>query len=370
MDKITVTSPLLPPLEEVTPYLEDIWQRKWLTNSGYYHQQLEKELCKYLGVPYISLFSNGTLALIIALQSLELKGEVITTPYTFAATAHAIKWNNLTPVFVDIDPNTFNLDPAKIEAAITEKTCAILPVHVYGMPCNDKLISQIAAKHNLKVVYDAAHAFANKENGQSILNYGDLSILSFHATKAYSTIEGGAVVCKTLEEKTKLDKLKNFGFESETEISLCGMNAKLNEVQAAFGLASLPKVDESIRARARVAKLYDKAFSKVAGIKILHRENNVKLNHSYYPILVDQEKFGITRDKLLAKLQEKNIFARRYFYPLITEFDLYKRYCGLTPVASDISKKVLCLPIHAELTLAEQEVVISTVLLSRRAEKK
>ena len=249
MDKITVTSPLLPPLDELTPYLEDIWQRKWLTNSGHYHQQLEDELCNYLDVPYISLFSNGTLALITALQSLELTGEVITTPYTFVATAHAIKWNNLTPVFVDIDPTTFNIDPAKIEAAITEKTSAILPVHVYGTPCNDAAIDAIAQKHGLKVIYDAAHAFAVKQNNQSVLNYGDLSILSFHATKAYSTIEGGAVVCKTLEQKQRLDQLKNFGFESETQISVCGMNAKLNEVQAAFGLVALTKIDESIAKR-------------------------------------------------------------------------------------------------------------------------
>ncbi|WP_281506392.1 DegT/DnrJ/EryC1/StrS family aminotransferase, partial [Providencia stuartii] len=230
MNNITVTSPLLPPLEELTPYLEDIWSRKWLTNNGYYHQLLEKELCIYLGIDYISLFSNGTLALITALQALELKGEVITTPYSFVATSHAILLNNLKPVFVDIDPNTFNIDPKKIEEAITEETSAILPVHVYGNPCDHDAIQEIADKHGLKVIYDAAHAFGVKKDGVSILNWGDLSILSFHATKAYSTIEGGAIICHTKEMKEKLDRLKNFGYESETEISMLGSNAKMNEI--------------------------------------------------------------------------------------------------------------------------------------------
>ena len=298
MDKITVTSPLLPPLEELTPYLEDIWQRKWLTNSGHYHQQLEQVLCEYLDVPYISLFSNGTLALITVLQALELKGEVITTPYTFVATAHAIKWNNLTPVFVDVDPETFNLDPKKVEAAITDKTCAILPVHVYGTPCDNDAIQQIANKHNLHVVYDAAHAFAVKENNQSILNYGDYSILSFHATKAYSTIEGGAVVCKTLEEKNKLDQLKNFGFESETQISMCGMNAKLNEVQAAFGLVALTKIDDAIAKRKTIASKYNETLNEVNGISPLICKNNIEQNYSYYPIVIDEAVYGMSRDEL------------------------------------------------------------------------
>lgn len=361
MDKITVTSPLLPPLDELTPYLEDIWQRKWLTNSGHYHQQLEDELCKYLDVPYISLFSNGTLALITALQSLELTGEVITTPYTFVATAHAIKWNNLTPIFVDIDPATFNIDPAKIEAAITEKTSAILPVHVYGTPCNDDAIDAIAKKHGLKVIYDAAHAFGVKECGQSVLNYGDLSILSFHATKAYSTIEGGAVVCKTLEQKQRLDQLKNFGFESETQISVCGMNAKLNELQAAFGLVALNKIDESIAKRKSIANYYDKAFSTIAGIKTLDNHSSLELNYSYYPIIIDQDKFGLTRDELLEKLQANNILARRYFYPLVTQFELYKGDASSTPNAKLISEQVLCIPIHNALAEEEQMKVIEVI---------
>lgn len=361
MDKITVTSPLLPPLDELTPYLEDIWQRKWLTNSGHYHQQLEGELCKYLDVPFISLFSNGTLALITALQSLELTGEVITTPYTFVATAHAIKWNNLTPVFVDIDPATFNIDPAKIEAAITEKTSAILPVHVYGTPCNDSAIDAIAKKHGLKVIYDAAHAFAVKQNNQSVLNYGDLSILSFHATKAYSTIEGGAIVCKTLEQKQRLDQLKNFGFESETQISVCGMNAKLNEVQAAFGLVALNKIDESIAKRKSIANYYDKAFSTITGIKTLDNHSSLQLNYSYYPILIDQAEFGLSRDELLEKLQANDILARRYFYPLVTQFELYKGDADSTPNAKSIAEQVLCIPIHNALAEEEQMKIIEVI---------
>ncbi|WP_438873260.1 DegT/DnrJ/EryC1/StrS family aminotransferase, partial [Providencia hangzhouensis] len=263
MNNITVTSPLLPPLEELTPYLEDIWSRKWLTNNGHYHQLLEKELCDYLKVDYISLFSNGTLALITALQSLELKGEVITTPYSFVATSHAILLNNLKPVFVDIDPNTFNLDPKKIEEAITEHTSAILPVHVYGNPCDHDAIQKIADKHGLKVIYDAAHAFGVTKDGISVLNWGDLSILSFHATKAYSTIEGGAIICHTKAMKEKLDRLKNFGYESGIEISMLGSNAKMNEVQAAFGLATLKHIDNAISIRNNIAKIYREEISKI-----------------------------------------------------------------------------------------------------------
>lgn len=361
MNKITVTSPLLPPLDELTPYLEDIWQRKWLTNNGHYHQLLEQELCKYLGVPYISLFSNGTLALITALQALELKGEVITTPYSFVATAHAIKWANLTPVFVDIDPDTFNLDPKKIEAAITDKTCAILPVHVYGNPCDDDAIQFIAKKHNLKVVYDAAHAFGVKKDGKSILNLGDLSMLSFHATKAYSTIEGGAVVCHTLEMKEKLDRLKNFGFESETEISLCGMNAKLNEVQAAFGLAILGHIDAAINKRKKIAKYYEENLTQMNGIRVLKPESNVELNYTYFPIVVNELVYGKSRDQLYKKLKDNNIFARRYFYPLITDFEIYNDVTEDFYMAKVISNKVLCLPIHNDLSLSDLDEVIKVI---------
>ncbi|MCG5281874.1 MULTISPECIES: DegT/DnrJ/EryC1/StrS family aminotransferase [Providencia] len=362
MNNITVTSPLLPPLEELTPYLEDIWSRKWLTNNGYYHQLLEKELCDYLKVDYISLFSNGTLALITALQSLELKGEVITTPYSFVATSHAILLNNLKPVFVDIDPNTFNIDPKKIEEAITENTSAILPVHVYGNPCDDDAIQKIADKHGLKVIYDAAHAFGVTKNGLSILNWGDLSILSFHATKAYSTIEGGAIICHTKEMKEKLDRLKNFGYESETEISMLGSNAKMNEIQAAFGLATLKHIDNAISIRNNIAKLYREKISTIKGLFYLSPSEGINFNDSYFPIFIDEDKFGMSRDELYFKLKEKNILSRRYFYPLITNFDFYKENPYVIKHNLDISKKVsdnvICLPIHHSLQLDHIERII------------
>ncbi|EMD9369027.1 DegT/DnrJ/EryC1/StrS family aminotransferase [Providencia rettgeri] len=350
MNNITVTSPLLPPLEELTPYLEDIWSRKWLTNSGHYHQLLEKELCDYLGVKYISLFSNGTLALITALQALDLKGEVITTPYSFVATSHAILLNNLKPVFVDIDPNTFNLDPKKIEEAITEHTSAILPVHVYGNPCDHDAIQKIADKHGLKVIYDAAHAFGVTKDGVSVLNWGDLSILSFHATKAYSTIEGGAIICHTKEMKEKLDRLKNFGYESETEISMLGSNAKMNEVQAVFGLATLKHIDNAISIRNNIAKIYREEISKIKGLTFLSQPENVKFNDSYFPIFVDEKEFGMSRDELYFRFKESNILSRRYFYPLITDFSFYKNHPNIVKydlkISKQVSDNVICLPIH------------------------
>ncbi|KGK10162.1 DegT/DnrJ/EryC1/StrS family aminotransferase [Vibrio navarrensis] len=369
MKKITVTSPLLPPLEELTPYLEDIWQRKWLTNNGYYHQQLEAALCDYLGVSYISLFSNGTLALITALQALDLEGEVITTPYSFVATSHAIKWNNLTPVFVDIDPTTFNLDPSKIEAAITDKTCAILPVHVYGNPCDHDAIQAIADKHNLKVIYDAAHAFGVKKDGESILNMGELSILSFHATKAYSTIEGGAVVCHSQEMKDKLDRLKNFGFESETEISLCGMNAKLNEVQAAFGLVTLKYIDEAITKRKRIAEFYENHLASVDGIITFKQESCVEANYSYFPIIIIEDKLGISRNDLFDALKKNDILARRYFYPLITNFKEYRNFQNELPCSEEISNSVICLPIHNDLTQLDLEFVVNVIKCNANVNK-
>lgn len=361
MDKITVTSPLLPSLDELTPYLEDIWSRKWLTNNGHYHQQLETELCEYLGVPYISLFSNGTLALITALQALELEGEVITTPYSFIATANAIQWANLTPVFVDIDPVSFNLDPKKIEDAITDKTCAILPVHVYGNPCDNEAIQAIAKKHNLKVVYDAAHAFGVKQNGTSILNMGELSMLSFHATKAYSTIEGGAIVCQSLEMKEKLDRLKNFGYESETKIAICGMNAKLNEVQAAFGLAALKLIDSAIEKRKNISEYYEENLSQVEGISLLKPKSNVELNYSYFPIVINEAVYGKSRDQLYKEFESNNIFVRRYFYPLITDFKIHDNVTEEFVTAKGISNNVICLPIHNELELKDLDEVIKVI---------
>ena len=366
MERITVTTPLLPPLEELTPYLEDIWQRKWLTNNGHYHQQLEKELCDYLGVKYISLFSNGTLALITALQALEITGEVITTPYSFVATSHSIMLNGSVPVFVDVEPRTYNIDPAKIEAAITDKTTAIMPVHVYGNPCMHDEIKKIADKHNLKIIYDAAHAFGVKKGGESILNWGDLSILSFHATKAYSTIEGGAVICHSEEMKRKLDKLKNFGYDSEVEISMLGSNAKMNELQAAFGLATLKHIDAAIEKRKEVADEYRRRIDGIKGISYITVENDVISNNSYFPIIINEDEYGLSRDELYNNLKDNGILSRRYFYPLITDFDIYKnnKLLKINPIqkAEFISKCVICLPMHHEITTSDIDRIFNYMI--------
>lgn len=366
--KITVTSPCLPPLEEFIPYLRQIWENKWLTNNGPLHQQLEKELADYLGVKYISLFSNGTLALISALQALNITGEVITTPFSFVATTHSLWWNKITPVFVDIEPQCLNLDPRKIEEAITERTTAIMPVHVYGNPCQTDDIERIAQKHNLKVIYDAAHAFGVKINGNSVLNYGDLSILSFHATKVYSTIEGGAIVCHTEEMKHHIDNLKNFGFRGETVVEEPGINAKLNEVQAAYGLLQLKYIDGFIQRRYEITSLYRSLLQGVAGIRYLEDMNGVEHGYSYFPILVDSEQFGISRDELYERLKKHNIFTRRYFYPLISEFNSYNKLPSAgshnLPVATKAAQEVLCLPIFVELT-DEQVREICRVVINK-----
>jgi len=351
---ITVTQPCLPPLEEFMPYLQEIWNNKWLTNNGPLHQQLEKELAAYLGVKHISLFSNGTLALISALQALNICGEVITTPFSFVATTHSLWWNKITPVFVDIEPHYFNLDPAKIEAAITERTTAIMPVHVYGNPCDVDAIQKIADKHGLKVIYDAAHSFGVKLNGTSLLNFGDLSVLSFHATKVFSTIEGGAIVCHTEEMKHHIDNLKNFGFRGETVVEEPGINAKLNEVQAAYGLLQLRHVDQFIARRKEISLLYQSLLKDIPGITFLEDQLNVTQCYSYFPILIDEEIFGLNRDAVYEKLKAKNILSRRYFYPLISEFTPYNQLPSANTsnisVAKKIANAVLCLPIYVELT--------------------
>jgi dTDP-4-amino-4,6-dideoxygalactose transaminase len=351
---ITVTQPYLPPLEEFMPYLRRIWESKWLTNNGPIHQQLENELADYLGVDYISLFSNGTLALISALQALNIQGEVITTPFSFVATTHSLWWNKITPVFTDIEPEYMNLDPAKIEAAITPQTTAIMPVHVYGNPCRMDEIQQIADKHNLKVIYDAAHAFSVKKNGISLLKSGDLSVLSFHATKVYSTIEGGAIICHTPEMKHHIDNLKNFGFRNETTVEEPGINAKLNEIQAAYGLLQLKYVDGFIAKRKKTTELYRKLLRNAQGISFLEDMEGISHAYSYFPIFVDEEKYGMSRDNLYDTLKENNIFGRRYFYPLISDFEPYKNLPSAQPenlpVATRIAKQVLCLPIYVDLT--------------------
>jgi dTDP-4-amino-4,6-dideoxygalactose transaminase len=364
-EKILVTQPLLPPLEEFTPYLEKIWESKWLTNNGQFHQQLEQALCEYLGVKHISLFSNGTLALITALQALRITGEVITTPFSFVATTHALWWNNIKPVFADIEPHTYNLDPEKVEAAITPNTTAIMPVHVYGNPCNLEAFQQIADTYNLKLIYDAAHAFGVEVNGQSVLNFGDLSILSFHATKVFNTFEGGAIVCHDEKMKRHIDDLKNFGFRGETTVIAPGINAKMNELQAAFGLLQLKYIDEAREKRKQIAETYREELAGIKGIHCLNDLPDTKHAYSYFPILVEEQEYGMSRDELYAKLKENNIFSRRYFYPLISNFPTYR---GLTsankdnlPAANDIAEKVLCLPIHPQLEKATIKRIVELI---------
>ena len=365
-NKITVTSPLLPNLEDLYEFLKDIWQRKWITNAGHYHEVLEAELAKYLGVEYLSLFTNGTLPLITALQALGLtKGEVITTPYSFVATSHSIWWNQLTPVFVDVEEETCGMDPAKIEAAITEKTVAIMPVHCYGKPCKTEQIDAIAKKHNLKVIYDAAHAFGVNVNGESILNAGDISTLSFHATKVYNTIEGGALVCHSKEMKEQIDHLKNFGFEDEVTVVAPGINSKMDEVRSAYGLLNLRQVDAAIEARQKVANQYREALRNIKGIRFFDDMPGVRHNYSYFPIFIDEAQYGISRDALYAKLKENGIFGRRYFYPLITAFTPYRDYPSAKPenlpVANKVAEQVLCLPMHHALSSDDVDRIISAI---------
>ncbi len=366
-DKILVTSPLLPDLQEFNQYLQQIWDSKWITNNGSFHQQLEKALAEYLGVEYISLFTNGTLPLITALQALGLtKGEVITTPYSFVATTHSIWWNQLTPVFVDIEEETCGMDPAKIEAAITENTVAIMPVHCYGKPCKTKEIDAIAKKHGLKVIYDAAHAFGVNVNGESILNAGDISTLSFHATKVYNTIEGGALVCHSAEMKHQIDNLKNFGFRGEVTVEAPGINGKMDEVRAAYGLLNLKQVDAAIEARQKVANAYRDALRNVKGIRFFKDMPGVRHNYSYFPIFVDAEQYGMTRDELYEKMKAENVYGRRYFYPLITAFDPYRDYPSANaanlPMATKIADQVICLPMHHELTEEDVRRILDVII--------
>jgi len=363
---IYVTQPYLPPLEEFEKYLKQIWDSKWLTNNGRFHQALEQALCDYLDVKYISLFANGTLALITALQTLRITGEVITTPFSFVATTHSLWWNGIKPVFVDIDPVWYNLDPEKIEAAITPKTTAILPVHVYGNPCKTEKIQQIADQYGLKVIYDAAHAFGVKINNTSVLNYGDLSILSFHATKVYNTIEGGAIICPDKKTKTRIDYLKNFGFAGETSVVAPGINAKMDEVRAAYGLLNLEYVDAAIEKRHKVAIYYRKMLKNIPGITYMEDMPGVMHNYSYFPVFVEKKKYGISRDALYQKMKKANVFGRRYFYPLITMFSTYR---GLNsakpenlPVANDIANKVICIPIHHELNANDLERIVNLII--------
>ena len=355
---ITVTSPLLPDLEEFHSMLKEIWESKWITNNGSFHQQLEKELATYLKVPYISLFTNGTLPLITALQALRITGEVITTPYSFVATTHSLWWNGVNPVFVDIDPATGNIDADRIEAAITPRTTAIMPVHVYGKPCNTVKIQEIADRYRLKVIYDAAHAFGVEVNGESILNAGDLSTLSFHATKVYNTIEGGAMVIQDEQTKKRIDYLKNFGFANEVTVVGPGINSKMDEVRAAYGLLALKQVDAAIEARRRVAVRYREALRGVPGVTFFDDMPGVRHNYSYFPIFIDEAAYGMTRDELYFKMKEQNVLGRRYFYPLISEFSTYRGLESARPEnlpnAHRMANSVICLPMHH--ALSEEDI--------------
>ena len=350
---IYVTQPNLPPLAEFIPYLEKIWHNKILTNGGPFHQQLEAALCSYLGVPYLSLFTNGTLALVTALQALRVTGEVITTPYSFVATSHSLLWNGIKPVFVDIDPDTLNLDPSKIEAAITPQTTAIMPVHCYGQPCDVDAIQKIADNYNLRVIYDAAHAFGVQDKNGSVLNHGDLSVLSFHATKVFNTFEGGAIVCPDAKTKTRIDQLKNFGYVDEITVVAPGINGKMSEINAAFGLLQLEHVDEALAQRQAIDAIYRQELEGVKGIRCLNNPGGKVSNHSYFPILV-QPDYPLRRDALYDLLKEHGIFARRYFYPLISDFPMYRGMPSAQhhnlPVAAGASEKVLCLPIYPALS--------------------
>ena len=359
INAVYVTQPLLPPLEDFIPYLEKIWENKILTNAGPFHYELEQALCDYLGVKHICLFANGTLALITALQALRITGEVITTPYSFVATAHSLVWNGIRPVFVDIDPLTFNMDADKIEAAITPQTTAIMPVHCYGRPCDVESIQRIADNYGLKIIYDAAHAFGVRHNGTSVLNHGDLSVLSFHATKVFTTFEGGAIVCPDAKTKQRIDHLKNFGIVGETSVVAPGINGKMSEINAAFGLLQLKGIDHALQRRQEVDAYYREKLAAVQGIEC-HTPSADVTNHAYFPILVKAD-FPATRDQLFQYLRDNNIYARRYFYPLISDFPMYRGLASSAPsnlpVARQVADQIICLPQYPALTFEQIDMI-------------
>jgi dTDP-4-amino-4,6-dideoxygalactose transaminase len=362
--KIFVTQPYLPPLAEFMPYLEEIWDSKTLTNGGPMHQRLERELCEHLGVRHISLFANGTLALLTALQALRITGEVITTPFSFVAGAHSLLWNGIKPVFVDIDPLTLNLDPRRIEAAITPQTTAIMPVHCYGNPCDTEAIQRIADNYNLKVIYDGAHAFGVRQGGRSILNAGDLSMLSFHATKVFNTFEGGAIVAPDAKTKQRIDHLKNFGFVDEVTVVAPGINGKMSEVNAAFGLLQLRHVERALRRRREIDALYRRLLREVPGLTCVLPTGQDLPNCAYFPVLVD-ERHPISRDALYGRMRDDGIFARRYFYPLISSFPMYRGLPSAAPdnlpVATRLASQVICLPIFPAMSDDDVHRVVAAI---------
>ncbi|WP_133649663.1 DegT/DnrJ/EryC1/StrS family aminotransferase [Paraburkholderia flava] len=363
-ERIYVTQPHLAPLAEFVPYLEKIWSSKILTNGGPFHQQLEQALCDYLGVEHLALFTNGTLALVTALQALRITGEVITTPYSFVATAHSLLWNGIKPVFVDVDPDTLNLDPAKIEAAITPQTTAIMPVHCYGHPCDVDAIQRIADNYNLKVIYDAAHAFGVQTQQGSVLRNGDLSVLSFHATKVFNTFEGGAIICPDAKTKQRIDHLKNFGYVDEVTVVAPGINGKMSEINAAFGLLQLKHIDSALARRQEIDTLYRSLLHDVPGIRCLPHGDERTANHAYFPILVDDD-YPLTRDALYQKFRDRDVIVRRYFYPLISDFPMYRglpsAHRDNLPVAAEAARKVLCLPIYPALSNSDVQRVVDIV---------
>lgn len=363
-EPIYVTQPYLPPLEEFIPYLRQIWDKKILTNGGPFHQQLEQALCDYLGVKHIALFTNGTIALVTALQALRIAGEVITTPYSFVATSHSLLWNGIKPVFVDIDPNTFNLDPEKIEAAITPQTTAIMPVHCYGHPCDVEAIQKIADNYNLKVIYDAAHAFAVQDAGGSILRHGDMSVLSFHATKVFNTFEGGAIICPDAKTKIRIDQLKNFGHVGEVTVVAPGINGKMSEFNAALGLLQLKYIGQALARRQGVDAAYRERLKHVKGIFCLNDAGETVANYAYFPILVEAD-YPLSRDALYQKLKDNGIHPRRYFHPLITDFPMYRglpsAHHGNLPVATAAAQQVLCLPIYPDLEMSAVDEITNFI---------
>lgn len=369
MKKIYVTRPFLPPYEDMEPYLKQIWKNRILTNNGPFHTELEEKLAAFLGVPFVSLFSNGTLALITALKALGIEGEVITSPYSFVATTHALWWNNLSPVFTDIEPESFNIDPAKAEQAITSKTKAILPVHVYGNPCKLEEFERISRKYNLKIVYDAAHAFNVRQNNRSLLNYGDLSILSFHATKVFNTFEGGAIISHDAKMKHHIDNLKNFGFRGETTVEEPGINAKMNEFQAALGLLQLEYIEQAINDRKIISDTYGMLLNDIPGIKVPFYREEVSYNYSYYPIMINPDLYGKTRDWLYEKLKQHGYFGRRYFYPLINNLKPYRDLPSSSKsnlaIAENVAQQVICLPIYPGLD-PEDIQNISSIICNKK----
>lgn len=364
--KLTVTSPLLPDLHDFTQMLEDIWESKWITNNGALHKRFEAELANKLGIEHISLFTNGTLPLLTALQALDIKGEVITTPYSFVATTHSLWWNGLTPVFADIDPDTCNIDPQRIEDAITPRTTAIMPVHCYGTPCDTDAIRDIAERHGLKVIYDAAHAFGVERDGRSILDCGDMATLSFHATKVFNTIEGGALICHSQEMKQKIDYLKNFGFANEVTVIAPGINSKMDEVRAAYGLLNLRQIDKAIAHRKKIAEIYRAQLDGIPGLRYMNDIEGVRHNYSYFPVFINESEFGMSRDAVYEALKAENIYGRRYYYPLISQFPTYSSLPSATernlPYAHRISSQVICLPIHHEMTKEDTDRVVGAII--------